>query len=472
MRPYGSTAAQPVETNGSSIAAPDPDMITMPPSVVEIDVLQADQPGYGTRSRIEVAFNLVNATVGAGIIGLPFAIYHAGLVFGLAVSVFVGLVSQVGLYMLVMAGRRVNIFKYADLVEYLLGRPGFYFLNIILLIQSVGIVISYFILLGDTIPVVLSLYLPQYEFLHNRTLVVCLISVLFVFPLNLPRSIGRLARWSIISVLCIPLIIAIILIRAPAYIPSDYTLPFSWTGPDMFGALGIMAFAFACPHVAFSNYLSQANQSPRGWAQTTVLATGMSWTVSIVFGLIGFLVFGSTVKSNLFLNFAANDVLINVGRFVLGFSMVLTIPMGFYPTRECTLKLLGLGHRPGSTVQHWVITVAVFLTLLYLGVTVRSLGKVYAIVGGFSATTLANIIPAAAYLATHHPSAALAKVLTEDDEEHRALLATSIPSDRRRRPSAWLHMAAYLLIIWGFVVMVLSFVGVLIAPPSSSSSSI
>lgn len=35
----------------------------------ERDLLQASQPGYGSRSAVEVAFNLVNATVGAGIIG-------------------------------------------------------------------------------------------------------------------------------------------------------------------------------------------------------------------------------------------------------------------------------------------------------------------------------------------------------------------------------------------------------------------
>lgn len=39
-------------------------------SQAERDLLQSDRPGYGTRSKIEVAFNLVNATVGAGIIGL------------------------------------------------------------------------------------------------------------------------------------------------------------------------------------------------------------------------------------------------------------------------------------------------------------------------------------------------------------------------------------------------------------------
>ena len=135
MPPYGST--DDAEYNN----------LTTAQEAIEIDhdVLQANQPGYGTRNKVEVAFNLVNATVGAGIIGLPFAIYNAGLVFGLVASIFVALISQLGLYMLITAGHRVHIYKYADLVEYLLGRPGFWFLNTTLLFQSIGITISYYI---------------------------------------------------------------------------------------------------------------------------------------------------------------------------------------------------------------------------------------------------------------------------------------------------------------------------------------
>jgi sodium-coupled neutral amino acid transporter 11 len=32
----------------------------------ERDLLQSDRPGYGSRTKFEVALNLVNATVGAG----------------------------------------------------------------------------------------------------------------------------------------------------------------------------------------------------------------------------------------------------------------------------------------------------------------------------------------------------------------------------------------------------------------------
>lgn len=114
-------------------------------TTAERDLLQSDRPGYGSRTRIEVAFNLVNATVGAGIIGLPFAIAHAGFFTGIFASIIVAVLAQMGLYMLVVAGQRVGSYKYALLVEHLLGRPGYHFLNFMICVQAGGGAVSYFI---------------------------------------------------------------------------------------------------------------------------------------------------------------------------------------------------------------------------------------------------------------------------------------------------------------------------------------
>ena len=143
--------------------------------------------------------------------------------------------------------------------------------------------------------------------------------------MNLSRSIGAVAKWSILSVLCLPVIILTLLIRAPAYAKSHES-PLEWEGPDIFGALGILAFAFACSHVCFSVFLSLKEQTVRSWTISTTMASVMSWTVSISFAVIGYLSFGKDVQANLFLNFPADDMIVNIGRFALGFSMILTIP--------------------------------------------------------------------------------------------------------------------------------------------------
>ncbi|KAI9279800.1 transmembrane amino acid transporter protein-domain-containing protein [Sporodiniella umbellata] len=289
------------------------------------EMLMENGPGYGTRSKVESAFNLVNSTVGSGVIGLPFAVYLAGFWNALFLSIGVAAISQFGLYMFIVSAQRTGAYRLATLMEKVIGRPGYHFLNFLVLIQATGACVSYYILMGDTLPVLLQLYFPHHPTLTHRSFVLVCIALFFVLPLNLSRSLGALAHWSILSVLCLPVILVALLIRAPTYAQS-HDSPLGWHSPDLFGALGILAFAFSCPHVCFSVYLSQKQQSVQAWHQTTTLASILTWIISFSLALVGYLSFGVDVHPNLFLNFPADDTVVNIARFALGFSMILTIP--------------------------------------------------------------------------------------------------------------------------------------------------
>lgn len=196
-------------------------------------------------------------------------------------------------------------------------------------------------MVADTIPVLLGLYFPQYPLLADRQFVTVLVAIFVVstdvddntmtndhikiFPLNLFRSIGALAKWSVFAVLLLPVMIFAVLIRAPVYAP-DHDAPLFKIGKDPIGAMGIMSFAFVCTQVAFSNYLSQKNQSMSAWKLTSGLSTVMSWSISILFAVIGYLSFGQDVSSNIFSNFPADDNIVNIGRLSLGVSIILTVP--------------------------------------------------------------------------------------------------------------------------------------------------
>ncbi|CAO3614807.1 unnamed protein product [Cunninghamella blakesleeana] len=370
----------------------------------DLDLYQSTQLGYGSRNIVEVSLNIVNATVGAGVIGLPYALVLAGFTPGIILSIIVAVLTTGAIYSLIVCGRKVEVYSFASLAEYTMGRFGFYALNAMLFIQSAGSVISYIILIADTLPVLASLYIPQYPILGDRQLLTIFISIFLVFPLNLFRSIGALARWSAFSVFLLPIMVLSVLIRAPAYAGKNDTPIFN-LGKDPVAATGIMSFAFVCSQVAFSNYLSQRNQSLKSWSITSGLSSSMSWVISISFAVVGYLSFGVESNSNIFSNFDIDDPVINIGRFSLGVSMILTVPMAFYPARDALQKAIGLesSTRQPSNVEHYTLTVILFIFFLIFGVKLNSLGKVYSIVGGIASSFLAYIIPGYAYLTIFRP---------------------------------------------------------------------
>lgn len=126
--------------------------------------------------------------------------------------------------------------------------------------------------------------------------------------------------------------------------------------------------------------------------------------------------------------------------------------MGFYPTREAVQKLLGFetATRQPSQMQHYLVTIVLFIVITLLGVSVRSLGKVYALIGGFAATFLAYILPAFACLVTRRYPAVT-------DDVKKPLLAdgsSSSSEDTSVPPFGLLDWSALILMIWGTIVMV------------------
>jgi sodium-coupled neutral amino acid transporter 11 len=111
----------------------------------DLDLAQSTQLGYGTRNVVEVSLNIVNATVGAGVIGLPFALALAGFAPGLVLSIIVGIMTTGAIYSMIVCGLKVGVYSFAGLAEYTMGQFGFYTLNFMLFIQSAGSCISYFI---------------------------------------------------------------------------------------------------------------------------------------------------------------------------------------------------------------------------------------------------------------------------------------------------------------------------------------
>lgn len=161
--------------------------------------------------------------------------------------------------------------------------------------------------------------------------------------------------------------------------------------------------------------------------------------------------------------------------------------MAFYPAREAIQKTLGFetSEKQPNAYQHYGITILISILLTILGVYVRSIGKVYAIIGGFAATTLAYIIPGLAYLKTrsitkfsqeeskqallqHDHSTAIVNCGGEssssenDDNEndpssHILIEEEPVVIDLDDGGPCWyLDISAVLLIIWGFVVMFFS----------------
>ncbi|KAG0227840.1 hypothetical protein BGW41_003655 [Actinomortierella wolfii] len=332
---------------------------------------------------------------------------ESGFGLGIILSIVVAIFTWIALNLLIVSGKKLHVYRFADLCEATMGRFGFYLLNIMVFLLTAGACITYMVVIGDTIPVILTLV----GITAGRSVVIFWSSLLFILPLLFFRSIGSLARASMVSVMLLPPILLVVAIRGMHYAPEhDHELTF--VGDNVFPAIGVMAFALLSTQTAFMNFMTLKRPTRARWATATGAAVFGSWGISFVFALIGYLCFGNDVQPNIFNSFPPQDTLINIGRGLLGFSMFLTYPQAFYPARAAAHKVLGHegrhnsnqhdklsveGPRLPTQTEHVATTTALFAASLIGGMYLTDLGIAYQLIGGLCATFLAYIIPGTCY---------------------------------------------------------------------------
>jgi hypothetical protein len=109
---------------------------------------------------VGTSFNFVNSIVGSGVIGMPFAFSQAGVGMSIVLFGLVGFLTDRSILLLITSGNKVGASSYQELVKITLGKFGFLFLTLIQFLYPFISLVSYNIILGDTISkVVMRLFL-------------------------------------------------------------------------------------------------------------------------------------------------------------------------------------------------------------------------------------------------------------------------------------------------------------------------
>jgi hypothetical protein len=94
-------------------------------------------------------FNFVNSIVGAGIIGLPFALAESGLWMGLFLLLAIGYLTYVGVQTIIKCGTVAGVSSYEGLCRHALGKWGYWAVSLSMIIFPIGGMCAYLIIIGD-----------------------------------------------------------------------------------------------------------------------------------------------------------------------------------------------------------------------------------------------------------------------------------------------------------------------------------
>ncbi|XP_034650582.1 putative sodium-coupled neutral amino acid transporter 11 isoform X2 [Drosophila subobscura] len=368
----------------------------------------------------QASFNYINSIVGSGVIGIPYALHRAGFGMGLALLILVAYITDYSLILMVRCGHICGRFSYPGIMEAAYGKYGYYLLSLLQFMYPFLAMISYNVVVGDTLSKVLVRFFPSWGASMGavRLGVVFFVNVGVVMPLCLYKNVSRLARASFISLACVVFILFAVIIKLMSgdYKVTDTADSWRFANSDIIPATGIMVFAFMCHHNTFLVYQSMRDATMERWEKVTHISIGFAWTVAALFGIAGYSTFRALSQGDLLENYCWDDDLMNFSRVLFSISILLTFPIECFVSREIVRALV---HRfvlkepiseftqdkdpnleKGAIIDEYskAITMAIVFSAFIISPMTDCLGSVLELNGLLAAIPLAYILPGLAYI--------------------------------------------------------------------------
>lgn len=365
-------------------------------------VLEESHSLLETSNLLQTSFNYINSIIGSGVVGIAYALKQAGFGLGLILLVTFAAITDYSLCILVKAGIATGSATYQELVQTAFGVPGFYILTLMQFVYPFIAMISYNVIIGDTVTKVFMriFNVTKDSILGNRHFIVVLASLLVTLPLSLHRNISKLNKASLMSLLLILIILVFVLIRIGKFTELVFHTgdAYTFANTGITKAIGIIAFAYMCHHNSFLLYAALEDPTQRRWNKVTHVSLGLSCVIILLFGVGGYVSFTSFSQGDLLENYCRDDDLANVVRLLFTATIMLTYPIECFVTREVLENAFFVTKFPSTMTRHIIMTICIVVMSFALSTLTDCLGIVLELNGVLAAIPLAYILPAVTYL--------------------------------------------------------------------------
>ncbi|XP_043715371.1 amino acid transporter AVT6A-like [Telopea speciosissima] len=370
-------------------------------------------------------FNLSTTIVGAGIMALPATMKVLGLIPGIAIIIFFAYLTDASVEMLLRFSRPGNALSYGGVMGDAFGRAGKNLLQICVVVNNIGLLIVYMIIIGDVISGTSSNGVHHAGLLEgwfgdhwwNKRTFVLLVTTLAVFaPLACFKRVDSL-RYS--SALSVGLAIAFVVITAGIaiikLIGGHIAMPRLFPNVTditsclkLFTVVPVLVSAYVCHYNVHT--IEGELEDPSQIQSIMRASLGLCSTVYIITSFFGILLFGDATLDDVLVNFDTNlgipygQLLNDAVRVSYVIHLMLVFPIIFFALR---LNLDGLLFPSARALSHdnrrfALITIGL-ISLIFLGANfIPSIWDAFQFTGATATVFIGFIFPATIVLKDPH----------------------------------------------------------------------
>lgn len=295
--------------------------------------------------------NLCSATLGAGILAVPYAMAEAGLVIGGIFLVLSAWATVVSLKLLVQACHLLQTYTYEGLVQQALGMSARRLCEVCMLIFCVGVAVSYVVAVGDILSSVLGGY---------RRISMGIVFLAAMLPLSMLKTMKRLQKASSVGILSILILILTSVIHfgvdhhnyrhhSQGHMEEAGTTRHHFGGIPLWPTAGVPSVLRACPILLFA-FSCQVNvcaiyhefQDPPNFGRviwSSVLCCAALYTIISVVTLVDVYSFttdtneSARVPPNVLQLYCPTQFIWSLAFFSMAVAVVMAFPLNIFPAR-------------------------------------------------------------------------------------------------------------------------------------------
>ncbi|XP_065879775.1 amino acid transporter AVT6A-like [Euphorbia lathyris] len=362
--------------------------------------------------------NLSTTIIGAGIMALPATMKVLGLGLGIAMILFVAVLTERSIAFLLRYSKAGKVDSYGGVMGYAFGFAGQKSLQICVLITNIGTLIVYMIIIGDVISGTSSSGVHHSGLLEQwfgnywwtgRTCVLLFVTLAVFTPLAFFKRIDSLKYT---SALAVGLAVVFLVITAgitvfklvngsigmPRLLPDVTNLTSFW---NLFTVVPVLVTAFICHfnvHTIQNELEDSTMIQPVVWTSLALCST-----VYIMTSFFGILLFGDSTLDDVLANFDTNlgvpysYVLNDIVRISYALHLMLVFPVVFHPLRLNLDGLIFSSARPLVLDNCRFILISIsIISGIFIGANfVPSIWVAFQLTGATSSICLGFVFPAA-----------------------------------------------------------------------------
>uniref|UniRef100_A0AAR2KUL1 Amino acid transporter transmembrane domain-containing protein n=1 Tax=Pygocentrus nattereri TaxID=42514 RepID=A0AAR2KUL1_PYGNA len=353
-------------------------------------------------------FNLSNAIMGSGILGLAYAMSNTGIVLFLFLLTCIAILSSYSVHLLLRSAGVVGIRAYEQLGNRAFGHPGKILAAVVITMHNIGAMSSYLFIVKYELPLVIQAFLglqhSSGQWFLNGNYLIIIVSFCIILPLALMRQLGikgvlhNFSQYKF-SIPC-PLEAFSNYTTVNASIDGECEGKYFTINQQTAYTVPILAFAFVCHPEVLPIYTELRNPTKRRMqaiANVSILAMFVMYLLTAIFGYLTFYVNTEAELLHTYSKVDPLDTLILCVRLAVLVAVTLTVPVVLFPIRRALLQLL-FPEKPFHWVRHICIALCLLFLVNLLVIFVPNIRDIFGIIGATSAPSLIFILPGLFYI--------------------------------------------------------------------------